>query len=113
MSNTVIINGENVPVEVTAYTMLIYEDSFKGHSFLRDVDAILLSDPNKVKFGAAVKILWAAAKTANEKIPNIEKWSKSISLKDAVSSAETLVELVFESLKSDDPKMAATATETV
>lgn len=112
MNDTVIINGENVAVEVTAYTMLIYEDSFKGRSFLRDVDEILQTDPNEVKFSSAVRILWAAVKTADEKTPNIEKWSKSISLKDAVSSVETLVELVFESLKSDDPKAPATAVET-
>ena len=33
MKDTVVINDKNVEVEVTAYTMLIYEDTFKGHSF--------------------------------------------------------------------------------
>ena len=65
MKDTVVINDKNVEVEVTAYTMLIYEDTFKGHSFLRDADRILVKNLNDVKFGSAVKLLWAAAKTAD------------------------------------------------
>lgn len=62
MKDTVVINDKNVEVEVTAYTMLIYEDTFKGHSFLRDTDRVLVPNLNDVKFGTAVKLLWAAAK---------------------------------------------------
>lgn len=56
MKDTVVINNTNVEVEVTAYTMLIYEDTFKGHSFLRDADRVLVKNLNDVKFGSAVKL---------------------------------------------------------
>ena len=48
MKDTVVINDKNVEVEVTAYTMLIYEDTFKGHSFLRDADRVLVKNLNDV-----------------------------------------------------------------
>ena len=110
MKDTVVINDKNVEVEVTAYTMLIYEDTFKGHSFLRDADRVLVPNLNDVKFGTAVKLLWAAAKTADDTISNFKAWSKEISIKDAISAIGKIVDLIVDSLKSDNPKAIATAT---
>ncbi len=110
MKDTVVINGKDIEVEVTAYTMLIYEDTFKGHSFLRDADRVLVPNLNDVKFGTAVKLLWAAAKTADDTIPNFKAWSKGISIKDAISAIGKIVDLIVDSLKSDNPKVTATAT---
>lgn len=110
MKDTVVINDKNVEVEVTAYTMLIYEDTFKGHSFLRDADRVLVPNLNDVKFDTAVKLLWAAAKTADDTIPNFKAWSKGISIKDAISAIGKIVDLIVDSLKSDNPKVTATAT---
>lgn len=112
MKDTVVINGQNVDVEVTAYTMLIYEDTFKGHSFLRDADRVLAKNLNDVKFGSAVKLLWAAAKTADDTIPNFKTWAKDISIKDAISATDTIINLIVDSLSSDSPKVTATATAT-
>ena len=110
MKDTVVINDKNVEVEVTAYTMLIYEDTFKDHSFLRDADRVLVKNLNDVKFGSAVKLLWAAAKTADDTIPNFKVWSKNLSIKDAISATDTIIKLIVDSLKSDSPKVTATAT---
>lgn len=110
MKDTVVINDKNVEVEVTAYTMLIYEDTFKDHSFLRDADRILVKNLNDVKFGSAVKLLWAAVKTADDTIPNFKAWSKNLSIKDAISATDTIIKLIVDSLKSDTPKVTATAT---
>ena len=110
MKDTVVINNTNVEVEVTAYTMLIYEDIFKGHSFLRDADRVLVKNLNDVKFGSAVKLLWAAAKTADDTIPNLKAWSKDVSIKDVISATDTIIKLIVDSLKSDSPKVTATAT---
>lgn len=110
MKDTVVINGKNVEVEVTAYTMLIYEDTFKGYSFLRDADKVLVKNLNDVKFGSAVKLLWAAAKTADDTIPHFKTWSKDVSIKDAISATDTIIKLIVDSLKSDSPKVTATAT---
>ena len=112
MKDTVVINGKDVEVEVTAYTMLIYEDTFKGHGFLRDTDRVLVPNLNDVKFGTAVKLLWAAAKTADDTIPNFKTWSKDVSIKDAISATDTIINLIVDSLKSDSPKVTATATAT-
>lgn len=112
MKDTVVINDKNVEVEVTAYTMLIYEDTFKGYTFLRDADRILVKNLNDVKFGSAVKLLWAAAKTADDTIPNFKTWAKEISIKDAISATDTIINLIVDSLKSDSPKVTATATAT-
>ena len=110
MKDTVVINDKNVEVEVTAYTMIIYEDTFKCHSFLRDADRVLVPNLNDVKFGTAVKLLWAAAKTADDTISNFKAWSKEISIKDAISAIGKIVDLIVDSLKSDNPKAIATAT---
>lgn len=110
MKDTVVINNTNVEVEVTAYTMLIYEDTFKGHSFLRDADCVLVKNLNDLKIGSAVKLLWAAVKTADDTIPNFKAWSKNLSIKDAISATDTIINLVVDSLKSDSPKVTATAT---
>ena len=109
MKDTVVINDKNVEVEVTAYTMLIYEDTFKGHSFLRDADRVFVKNLNNVKFGSAAKLLWAAAKTADDTTPNFKVWLKDVSIKDAISATDTIIKLIVDSLKSDSPKVTAPA----
>ena len=110
MKDTVVINGKDVEVEVTAYTMLINEDTFKGHSFLRDADRVLDKNLNDVKYGSAVKLLWSAAKTADDSNSNFKTWSRDVSIKDAISATDTIIELIVDSLKGDSPKVTATAT---
>jgi hypothetical protein len=108
MDKTLTIGDRKLEVEVTAYTMLIYEDNFKGHSFLKDVD-MLTVNPNKAQFGTTVRILWAAAKSADEKTQPIKEFSKQFSLGEVISTAQPLVDLIVESLKTSSKKATAAA----
>lgn len=110
MKNTVIINGKDVPIEITAYTTLIYEDNFKGRNFFRDIENVIEND--SMKFGLVTKFLWAAAKTADDNISSIEKWAKNIDLKEIIVASDIVINLIYESIKSDSPKVTATAPKT-
>ncbi|WP_370768352.1 hypothetical protein [Ruminococcus sp.] len=108
MDKTLTIGDRQLEVEVTAYTMLIYEDNFKGHSFLKDVD-MLTANPNKVQYSSTVRILWAAAKSADDTIKPIKEFSKQYSIGEVISTAQPLVDLIVESLKTSSKKATAAA----
>lgn len=109
MQSTVKLGGNDVVVAVTGYTLLVYEDNFKGRNFLKDADS-LLTEAQKVPFGTAVKILWAVAKTADPKIEAIEAWSSKFELAEVLPAVNTAVDLVLKSLQSGEPKNTAAAT---
>lgn len=108
MNKTIKVDEKELEVEVSAYTMLIYEDNFKNRSFLRDVD-MLTANPNKVQYSSTVRILWAAAKSADDTIKPIKEFSKQYSIGEVISTAQPLVDLIVESLKTSSKKATAAA----
>lgn len=103
------VGDKEIKVEVTAFTMLVYEDAFKGRSLLRDVDMLTSSKSNKVQFSTAVRVLWAAAKSADESTKPIKEFAKQFSFADVISAAGSVVNLVIESLKTSSKKATAAA----
>lgn len=110
MNKTIKVGEKELEVEVSAYTMLIYEDNFKNRSFLRDVD-MLTANPNKVQYSSTVRILWAAAKSADDTIKPIKEFSKQYSIGEVISTAQPLVDLIVESLKTSSKKQQRQQSE--
>lgn len=108
MKKTLTVGEKELAVEITAYTMLIYEDNFKGRSFLRDVD-MLTTNPNKVQYSSTVRILWAASKSVDDATKPIKEFSKQYSIGEVISTAQPLVDLIVESLKTSSKKATAAA----
>ncbi len=112
MKRLIEIDGKHLAVEVTAYTLIVYEDRFKGRTFLNDADVIMRGGKiADIPFSLAVKILWAAAKTADESIEDVEIFAKKYSIADILKNANVVVETVLESLKSGDEKNEEAAVE--
>lgn len=109
MRKTVKINGTNVVLEANGYTLLVYEDRFKGRRLLQDIGEISkIGEAEKVPFSIQTKMLWAAAKTADDTLPDIYEWTKQFSIEEVIKASQIAVVLICESL-STSKKAKATA----
>lgn len=81
------VNGVELDAEMSAYTLVLYEEEFDGVDMIADLNGKVRAneDEEGVLFDFASvpwkKIMqgsWAMLKTANEKIPHFSKWSKDI-----------------------------------
>lgn len=112
MKRTIELNEKQLAVEVTAYTLIIYEDRFKGRTFLNDADVIMRGGKiAEIPFSLAVKILWAAAKSADENVEDVEIFAKKYSISDVLKNANVIADMVLESLKNGDEKNEIAAVE--
>lgn len=108
MRKNIRIDNQTVCVEVNASTLLIYEDRFKGRRFLQDITELAkIPDINKTPFSLNSKLLWAAAKTADENIPDIYEWAKSFSISGIIDAGQTVLILVCESISTRKKRKAA------
>jgi len=83
------INGKQVKAEVSFYTAVIYEQEFMS-DMLQDFfgvqkadspidvdgDSIIKIDFTKINWASAMKVLWAAVKTANDSTAAYSTWMK-------------------------------------
>lgn len=112
MKRLIELDGKQLAVEVTAYTLIIYEDRFKGRTFLNDADVIMRGGKiAEIPFSLAVKILWAAAKSADESLEDIDTFAKKYPISDILKNANVVVDMVLESLKNGDEKNEIAAVE--
>lgn len=113
MKSIITIGESQLAVEITAYTMLIYEDRFKGKRFLKDSDELLKGGKiEDIQFSIAVKILWAAAKSADNNIEDIIIWAKKYTLADILKNTNSIVDMIVESLHSENEKKEIATAQT-
>lgn len=98
MVKTITLNNRELKLKVRAFTTILYEEEFKGHSFYKDYYALLKSD-NRTKDVA--RFLWALAREAGEDVENFEEFSNNFaesSLGEALTAIETVINMIDDSM---------------
>lgn len=94
------IDGKKVNLEANGSTILIYEDSFKGRRFLQDVSELQqVKKETDIPLTLFCRVLWSVAKTADNSIPNMFKWSAQFTSHGLLKSANEAMKLIGEDLK--------------
>ena len=109
MPNKIITIGKKkVRVEANASTLLIYEDRFKGRRLLQDIGELAkITKAEKIPFSLYSKLFWAAAKTADNSIPDIYDWIKDFEISDVIIGSQTVITLIYESIETTKKQKAA------
>lgn len=108
---TITIDGKEFNIEANASTIIIYEDSFKGHRFLQDLDELQkIKEPSDMPLGVCCRFIWAVAKTADSSIPDMLEWTKGFSMGGIFSGVQPAIEIIGENVAVPS-KNLKTATE--
>lgn len=77
MEKTIIIDGKEVALKVTAAMPIRYKKAF-GTEYLADVDKLAKgSNLNDIDISIYYNLIWVMAKTADKTIPDLEAWLDS------------------------------------
>lgn len=111
----IILNNQNFEAKANAMTMLIYEDEFKGSSFLNDFEKLetpLMNQSSNIKASIAIQMIWACLKTADNNIPDFGEWKKqleNISINEIYVANIAAVVTIQKNIASPSKNMQATA----
>lgn len=107
MRKNIRIDNQTVCVEVNASTLLIYEDRFKGRRLLQDISELAkITDINKIPLSLYSKLLWAAAKTADETIADVYEWTKEFTINGIIKAGQLALEMICESIETTKKRKA-------
>lgn len=105
---TVVINGKRLSVEANAFTLIVYEDRFKGRRLLQDATALLrMTDTEDISFGLVARLLWAELKTADDATPDFYDWLREFSVADVMEARLPVLEVLAESMITSKKLKAA------
>ncbi len=101
MEKTLTIDGRQIKFQHTGGTLMRYRNQFNSE-FFADMAALneAQNDPKKVNFGVIENMIWAFAKTANERIPDPQTWYDSFEEIDILEVWSELSELTAKALKT-------------
>lgn len=111
----IVLDNQKFEVQANAMTMLIYEDEFKGSSFLNDFEKIenpLINQSSNIKFSIAIQMIWACLKTANDNITAFHDWKnhlKNISMNEIYAANVTVAVTISKNMASPSKNTEATA----
>lgn len=111
----IVLNNQNFEAKANAMTMLIYEDEFKGSSFLNDFEKLetpLMNQSSNIKANIAIQMIWACLKTADNNTPDFNKWKKqleNISINEIYVANITVLLTIQKSIANPSKNMQATA----
>lgn len=106
------VDKSTFEVRANAFTLILYEDTFKGRRLLRDVSLLLTGDDD-VPISTAVKIIWALAKTADESLPDCLEWSKEFSIAGITEAVKPALMILLESMATAKKSKAAAVRERI
>lgn len=99
MASTMInLQNKKIPVEANAYTLIIYEDRFKGRRFLKDIDSLVAQE--SISLATSARMLWAISKTADSSVADFCEFIKGFELSDLLKCHTFVVEILLESLSA-------------
>lgn len=111
----IILNNQKLSVQANAMTMLIYEDEFKGSSFLNDFEKLensLINKSSNVNGRISMQMIWACIKTVDDNTPKFNEWKKqlqSISMGEIYAANVVVVIAISQSMASPSKNTEATA----
>lgn len=95
------LNDRELKLECNAYSLVLYENTFKGRNFLKDYEN-LITEPN---VSSHIRFLWCFAKTADSSIDDFEAFSRNNNILESISEIiSTNITLITNSLTSSLPK---------
>lgn len=110
MEKTIKIGNKEVRLKSTAGTMTRYRNNF-GRDFIKDLISLQEKLNEKIESGKEFqaidldmfeKIAWAMAKTADDNIPDIEKWLDDFETFDIMKVLPVIMEMLVQNMTQVD-----------
>ena len=102
------INKKSIRVEVNASTLIVYEDRFKGRRLLQDIfELSAIKDLDKVPFALVSKLIWAAAKTADNTTPDLYEWIAQMNIAEVIGIAPQILAMYYSNIETVKKPTAA------
>lgn len=95
-STTILLNKKKISVEANAYTLIVYEDRFKGCRFLKDIDNLITEE--SISLATSARMLWATAKTADNSVADFCEFTKNFEISDLYKAHPQVINIILESL---------------
>lgn len=110
-SSVITLAGQKVKLEANAYSLILYEDEFKGRNFIADFENVL-GLRGDIEASNHIRFTWALAKTANPNIEGFAEFARKYSLNDVFSIIKELSNLISQSLGvADNSKKEVAAAQ--
>lgn len=108
-TENILIGCDKVKIAASAYTLIIYEERFRGRKLIKDIIEIgKIKNVNEIPFSIQAKLLWATVKTANENTADIYEWSQRYDISEIIAAATKAYGLLCKSFETRK-KVKATA----
>ena len=102
------MDNRTFEVRASAFTLILYEDNFKGRRMLQDLSALAEMEQNgAVSYALVSRMLWALARTADATTPDFYEWVQAFSIGGVISAYPAVVTLLTENIMT--PKKATAA----
>ena len=102
------MDNRTFEVRASAFTLILYEDNFKGRRMLQDLSALAEMEQNgAVSYALVSRMLWALARTADATTPDFYEWVQAFSIGGIISAYPAVVTLLTENIMT--PKKATAA----
>jgi len=105
---TLRVDNRTFEVRASAFTLILYEDNFKGRRMLQDLSALAeMEQSGAVSYALVSRMLWALARTADATTPDFYEWVQVFSIGGIISAYPAVVTLLTENIMT--PKKATAA----
>lgn len=105
---TLRVDNHTFEVRASAFTLILYEDNFKGRRMLQDLSALAeMEQSGAVSYALVSRMLWALARTADATTPDFYEWVQAFSIGGIISAYPAVVTLLTENIMT--PKKATAA----
>ena len=105
---TLRVDDRTFEVRASAFTLILYEDNFKGRRMLQDLSALAeMEQSGAISYALVSRMLWALARTADAATPDFYEWVQAFSIGGIISAYPAVVTLLTENIMT--PKKATAA----
>ena len=122
METIVNINGEEVTLKSVGtlpkvYKMYFQRDFFEDLNILKDFEQIIKMLKGEAELNVFENVAWVMAKTANHKLPNLERWKSSFevfAIKDIIEDIQNILALTIGATSKEVSKAKSnTSTKSI
>ena len=118
METIVNINGEEVTLKSVGtlpkmYKMYFQRDFFEDLNLLKDYAYIVSALQGKAELNVFENVTWVMAKTADPKLPNLERWKSSFeefAIKDVIEDIQNILALTIGATKKSSPVSSSSSS---